>query len=427
MKFKVSSLTRPLQLVTRSHYLRNIGVLAGGTLMSQLLLALSSPVLTRLYSPVDFGMFGLFVAYTNIAAKLLMVNYETAIVSASDDRESAHLFYGCVLIALLVSLFSSVIFMVAIQNAWWGFDIFPYWISLFVFMMLFSLAIFTSLKAWQTRQGEFRQISQIAFAQNLVRVISPIGFGWLYPVGSTIIVSEFLGRLVGALLSIKESSLQLSKHRLSFSFLYSVLQRYSSYPIYGLPSAFLDTLGNYIAVPLIATYYGVAMAGKYLLVVRITSIPASLVGASVADVFHKRMADFSKESSDKARALLTQTATMLSIIGGIPVLLVAFLGPVLFEWFFGSQWQVAGEMARILSLSMLAQIVVSPISRVVYIYGQQRKKLIFDIVNLITMGLPFPLGRYLGLDVNQSLLILSIGQVIAYAIYLKLLWDVTKK
>ncbi|MDT2285392.1 hypothetical protein P7H17_03750 [Paenibacillus larvae] len=61
---------RVRQLVSQSMlnrpFVKQVSVLAGGTAFSQLLLVAASPVLTRLYTPEQFGVLSVYVALLSI-------------------------------------------------------------------------------------------------------------------------------------------------------------------------------------------------------------------------------------------------------------------------------------------------------------------------------------------------------------------------
>jgi hypothetical protein len=74
---------------SRSGFLGNVAVLAGGTALGQAINVLASPILTRLYRPEEVGLLGLYTAFIGIASVGAALRYETAIVSARSAREAA--------------------------------------------------------------------------------------------------------------------------------------------------------------------------------------------------------------------------------------------------------------------------------------------------------------------------------------------------
>ncbi len=49
-------------------FTREVLLLSGGTLVGQLATVLVTPLLTRLYSPADMGLFGLYFSFVSVAS-----------------------------------------------------------------------------------------------------------------------------------------------------------------------------------------------------------------------------------------------------------------------------------------------------------------------------------------------------------------------
>src|SRR6187549_1826241 len=77
-------------------------LLAGGTALGQLVVVLASPILTRLYEPIDLGALAVYVALLTIIMSVASLQFELAIPIAPDDRVAAHLLALCGLVLIVV-------------------------------------------------------------------------------------------------------------------------------------------------------------------------------------------------------------------------------------------------------------------------------------------------------------------------------------
>ena len=68
-----------LSLIKSNNVVKNSSVLMLGTLISQLVVILVSPILTRMYSPEDFGVFSVYVAIVAFFTVISNLRYELAI------------------------------------------------------------------------------------------------------------------------------------------------------------------------------------------------------------------------------------------------------------------------------------------------------------------------------------------------------------
>ena len=62
---------RIVRLLPKGRFLRRFTMLSGGQVLAQLLVLASSPILTRVYTPAEFGVYGVFTALTGILGNVL--------------------------------------------------------------------------------------------------------------------------------------------------------------------------------------------------------------------------------------------------------------------------------------------------------------------------------------------------------------------
>ena len=79
------------RLTPQSAYARNVIKLMMGTSLAQAIPIAISPILTRLYSPEEFGRFALYMAVAMIASVLVTGRYELAIMLPRHDKDALHI------------------------------------------------------------------------------------------------------------------------------------------------------------------------------------------------------------------------------------------------------------------------------------------------------------------------------------------------
>jgi len=87
-------------------FLKNVSTLALGTIISQLLLFLSSPILTRLFSATDFGILALFNSIAVVAAILTTGRYEFAVGLPESDKKASKVVGLIVFLSFLYRFFT---------------------------------------------------------------------------------------------------------------------------------------------------------------------------------------------------------------------------------------------------------------------------------------------------------------------------------
>jgi O-antigen/teichoic acid export membrane protein len=95
-------------------FLGKVAVLAGSSAAGPLLLLLFYPLITRLYTPAQYGAFGLFEATLAIGIAVITLSYNQPIPLANDDAEASRLL---ALAFMAVACLSGVL---ALLIAWAG-------------------------------------------------------------------------------------------------------------------------------------------------------------------------------------------------------------------------------------------------------------------------------------------------------------------
>jgi len=73
------------RLLPKNAFVRSVSVLVGGTAGAQILLVLAAPLLTRLYTPEDFGLLAVYASLLALIGVISSLRYELAIPLPEDD------------------------------------------------------------------------------------------------------------------------------------------------------------------------------------------------------------------------------------------------------------------------------------------------------------------------------------------------------
>ena len=85
-------------------FFKNVAILVSGASLGQVIIVLSSPIITRLYSPEDFGIFALFSAVLGIVAVVGALRYELAIPLPESENKSKFIVILCFLLMFFLAL-----------------------------------------------------------------------------------------------------------------------------------------------------------------------------------------------------------------------------------------------------------------------------------------------------------------------------------
>lgn len=410
-------------------FLSHVLGLGGGTAVGQFLVLLSAPVLTRLYTPHEMGLFGLLVAFVGFVCVGTGLRYETAVVSAENEREAALLTYASMLSTVPVAIVFGLILYGMIRYRLVSYGQLPSWSVAVVVFLLIVTQIFMSLRYWHVRQSSFSMIGKVLVAQGVGRATVPIiagvvGLGWI-----GLLLGELAGRMIGIqkMLAGSYSSLSSITRGMKSARLVETCKKYWKFPVVVLPSSLVEALGPAVLLPLIATLFGSDKAGLFFLVTRLGTVPAAFVSASISDVFHARVSEDFRTDPALLRPFLVNAAKKMLCVGSLIYGPVALLSPLLFGVLFGNRWAESGVLMAVVAPAALAGLVVSPLSRLLLVVNRQEMKLVADVARVCLPLLSVIIGYHLRLDFRVVVLLYSLVATAGYCLYFLIIWLASKE
>ncbi len=400
-------------------YRAHILTVVTGTTIAQGLSILASPIISRLYTPYEFGVFADFTSIATIIAIIAAGRYELAIMLPEKDSDSIHLLVGCILIAGGLCAISGI--FVWLGNDWLSSALSGHAVLNWMYLLPFTVLLngsFQSLSYWQNREKHFGSLSVSRVLQSGMTVLTSLTFG-IFKFGAIGLIAAslfgrsvatvFLGRKTWAAQKSNFSQIQRPK-------LIENLKAYKAFPLLSGPADFINILSNQLPVILLTGWFGSSVAGNYSLTLNVLAVPIALISVSVFDVFKERAAsDYRKFGN--CRAIYAKTFKFLFLGSLVPFGLLFFFAPELFSFVFGENWRSAGEYTQILSMMYFLRFAASPLSYVLYIANKQFYDLLWQISLLILTVSSLFMGHFFS-DVKIGLMLFSASYSMMYVIYL---------
>ena len=396
-----------LRRLAQSRFFRGVVAIAGGTAVAQAVGVLLSPIITRLYTPEAMGLWGLFVSFLGVAAVVATLRYEIAIVAASSEEDALALTRSSLVLGIFTGLFSVLILEVMRRNDVLGYGHLPPWVSLLAFPAVVAFAWGTALRYYSVRKGAFGLVGRFTVTQGVARPFAQIFFS---PFGGA---GLLLGEVAGRFLGLTALWRVLPKRRGAWFFL-DILKKYKVYPLIQLPSGFLNTLALMAPVPVFTALYGSAIGGNLALAQRVIALPVSLVGAAVADVFYGHAAELMRRDPKALRLFFFTTVSRLFLLATLFGFFLWLLAPRMVPWIFGAEWDIAGKMMAIMSPWMVAQLTVSPVSRIVFLSQWQWVKFLYDGLALGIFAFVFIAKKSSFITSLKTVVLMEVALYLAY-------------
>jgi O-antigen/teichoic acid export membrane protein len=400
-------------------FLRNVGVMSSGSALGHVFTLAAGPILTRIYSPGEFGALGLFTSIVSMVSVAITLQYEISIPVGRDENEAAYLTLGCLLLSVPMSILAGVLLWVLIRTSSLGCGSLPRYAPLLLIPCMIFIGVFSALRYWALREGHFRAIAQGTVVQSAARALFQTGMGAAGFHSGGLLAGETLGRCMGMSKLFRSSWLALKGYirRFRWSELTHSLWTHRKFPLLSFPSSFLDALCLSLPLPLLVWLYGISTGGYYSLVWKAIAVPSVLITVAVADTFHGRLAICARDEPAQVLHLFRSVSLGLLLAGMVPAATIWLFGPALFGWVFGAKWVLSGTMAAIITPWYLAQFVVSPLSRVVVVLSGQEMKLIWDVLCLVALLGVFSFAHWRSWQALETIRLLSTVYALLFVVY----------
>lgn len=393
-------------------------ILFSGTIISQLIPFLLSPVLTRIYNPDDFGLFGLYFSVTQIFSVFIAARYEMAIILPKEHKDGVNLLALSCLITSAISFlaFIPVFFFrneieILLNNKFSS-----SWIYLIPFSV-FLTGITQAFINWFNRKEQYTAISISRVSRSGVTAGASVAWAFLPFKYAGLIIGDIIGQLIG-LLYILVKFFHADKFLLKTvtnENMFSQAKRYSQFPKYNVASGLFEKIAGHLPVFFLTAFFGPIVAGFFTLSQRVISAPSAIVARAIGDVFRvEANAEFLETGG--AKRIFNNTFKKLFFLSIVPFSILFFFAPSLFEFVFGNEWVKAGEYAQLMTVMFFLQFVTSPLSSMFLVAEKQKIDLFIQIFLVAALALCMYAGeKFLG-GVETAIIIYTVVYSCKYLI-----------
>ncbi len=378
-----------------SHSLiRQISGMMGLTALGQGLYLVAGPFIGRIYSPEEFGLFGLFVTAWTFLGLFACGLFDMAIPAAASDEEAQRLSGLSVVLGVITSLVSGGALAIVAAQDWFGFGVLPIWSGIVMSAGMLTHMVVLIGQGWAVRLDKVMTIGQANVLMNGARSILQVLGGLLSPVWAMMIAAEIVARAAQAQWLRRDEN-RGSAWRFSWQRMYDTFRDNARYPIIFGPAFILDAAAVLIQTTMVGTLFGPAAMGQFFLMRRTLDLPVAFAFRSLSDLFLARQLAIVREDPARLRPFFLRTSAALALGGAAAGLPLIIWGRELFEIFYGRNWGSAGLMAAIMAPAFFLNLAAAPVARVFQISAMAHLRLLPGVVHVAGSLLVLILaGRY---------------------------------
>ncbi|HDC5730165.1 TPA: type 8 capsular polysaccharide synthesis protein Cap8K [Staphylococcus aureus] len=374
--------------------------------IAQVILIITTPIITRLYSPAEFGEFTIFSNIAMILIPIINARYDLLIVNAKNDRSANILSQISFLISLLILL---ILIPILAISAW----LYPNFILDFIFIiiMLFLVSLTNIFTNYLNKERKYKVLSLINVFRAGSMALLQIIFGLLSLGSLGLIIGFSLSYITGITLGYKtfkkHFNIVRNKEETKALFLENKNQL-----VYSTPSILLNSLSFSVVVFFIGILYTNTEVGIYGMAIRVLGIPVTIISLGLSKIFMQQANDYYIERGNFRNLLLkfSSTLVIVSIILYVPLYLFS---EELVNILLGHSWVDAITVIKIVIPLFVIRLIVSTVSLSVIVLQKQQLELILQALFLIGTTVTFVISKMLNLtflnfvSINIAVLIVS--------------------
>ena len=381
------------KLSLKNEIVRNCTTLLSGTAVAQCITFLAYPVIARLYSSEDFGLYTTILSYIDILVILSTARYEQAIMITKDPKEIAAIVKLCRRLCLgVTALITIATCIILLFNEASKLDMLILFIPLLVFFngqYRIYLLLFNKYK-------EFKHIAFSDISANLSGTVLKIALGIVGLFRTGLPTATVLGRIVGNInyrLRMRKISLpQPDKGTIK-----AMIKKHRNFPLYSMPKDFINSFSANLPFTLLAIYFDEASIGLFAMAFTFTFRPMNLVNSAYERVLYERISTKHLNHEPIVKDIVRFFGYNYAVLTPLFVIAFIFARPIL-TFILGAEWAASATYFRYMLPWIYVMLISSSISFIPNIFGTQRTEavmyLILFIVRLAVLAIGISLNSF---------------------------------
>lgn len=382
-------------------------MIASGLLVGQGAVYLSTPLLSRMYSPDEIGTAAAVMAAGGIIGAVAALRFELMLPGAPDEevrwvarRAGLLLVVSSVLLSPIAGLVLSFSPIDVMLTALTAIGIGGVALSM---QTASRVQVLRGVAIAKAVQGVGQTAVQIALAvpAGAIGMQSGAALGLLTASGVQTLSSR---RRIRALPAAKPSPSRI-RTMIRRALVLTVAAAFNAAVVSSLP--LLTTL-----------FYGEAATGELAVAQRLALAPTGLVVAAVLPVVITQFGTQRRDDRTASRALVVRWLRRLVPLGAAATILLLGASMLPLEVMLGAEWDGVGAYVAAMAPLIGAQLIAGPLAQCLVIQERERAQLLWDVCRLVAVVAAAAIVMFLGGDAIAMVWVVSGVLSAAYAIYL---------
>jgi O-antigen/teichoic acid export membrane protein len=347
--------------------------LSGMTALGQMTFVLALPLLSRLFSPADFGLFTIYLSIANIGGPIAALKFDSAIYSAPSREEARPILALAIFSTTIVSLGVAALVTFLGGHLPGALNAAPATLVMLTPAGILLAGLWSATSAWAVRCGAISTLATARFLQPAAMTALQLAAGLLGWSATVLILAHLASHaLYSSFILIRtlraDEARQIVLPRLAN--LARDAKRHRLFPYYVMPANVASQLVANAPPVLLGALYGAGVAGHCGMAYRLVFAPTAIVSLSLGHVLTATICGGARTRA--IRALSRKILLVSAIFVAGPILFVGLLAPHFAGLVLGERWALTGQVVFAFSILGAIQALAIPFSEITSAYRFQK-------------------------------------------------------
>lgn len=400
-----------LERVLGKTFAANIAKLLSGAMVGMAISFLAMPILSRLYTPDDYGLFGIITSFVGIFTAVASFRYSMAIILPKENDEATDLLVLSALGIVFTTLLSGLLFIGGAEYiaGYYQKPELEKWLwAVPVFIALSS--IYQTVRYWITRSQRFGAISISATLTSSLSVGAKVLGGQQALGYPGLIWGQLFGQGIGTVFLFFVASVTQapSFKSVSKATLWASAKKYKTFPLFDVPATLFNAVGVSLPVLGLGYFFSTSTVGLYSMAFLLLKTPIYLVSDALRQVFYQKATQTFHDKGNLFGETMKLTG-LLFTLAIIPAFIFIFFATPILSGVLGEEWREAGIYASLLTPFLVMVLLVTPSDSLFPILNIQHWNLIWQFFSFLGTVMAIAIGGYIKDPIITVALLSGIG------------------
>ncbi len=403
-------------------YYEDIAVMMKGNILAQVITVISLPIITRIFSPLEYGKFAYTLQLIGLLSIILAVRLETVLAMLTEEEKSKKVASIIPIVTILSSFIVYMIIQILSLN-----NIKAENLKILerlekdnlIIVLIISMIIVTSngVQNYLQKKQDYKKSIKSEIMQKGSFAFGAICLGYLVePKEKILIYALLISYFIKLIMLYKSSSIKYFdimelKLKENIEILKSIIKPALSTAI----SHGLLIITTFAPIYFIEKKYGAESLGQFTLAWGTVFLPSIFISNSIGQVYFER-ANYIHQKKDNISRLFEETIIKLMLTGIIPMAIVVIYGELIYTIIFGENWTESGKIASILSIAAYLCAISSAVDRTCLVVGKVIYGPIWHLLRAVMSIIICMTGHQADLEFYQFLIYFSSSITLLYLV-----------